>query len=603
VEEISGVTSVEKFMCKNFYGNPSTGRPFWEILRFTVFTIFFTIFFIIFFFSLPSFEHFSFMGTKAFLPSCAFGEEPRNVTLDAERVSYDDASGKASAQGNAVLTYGGTTIRAERIDYDAVSQRVKASPLPGETVVLQGMGNTVTGEGLEYDLDSGEGVLTGARSNLPAGEGTLYVTGEIQVLPYDLAAERGLVGGKAQGSFVVEGKDVSITTCALDHPHYRIEAKSIVFVPGRRVVAKKPRLYLGDTFIFTYPLDYIVQIDRKAMRHSLMPHIQNSEEKGTGAGFSGAFGWDTGSLGLGMTYWSETGLEWMAEIEQGLGGGFSVEAGVQHSWDKAWREKKYRPRASLLYEHKGWQADLRWSRDEYIEDRKDSLHEYRGRLDRKPEFSVLTPWMKEPVLGLSQLRLNAIGGSYRETTPDFANDTITRYGAVLQSYAEVPLGKGAEFFLNSRYGAWFYDKDNSDQEIAEGLVGLRYLLGALEMASGYEHRRVWGESPMLWDAFRDAERLHQKIRFPLGQEIFFALRGSYDLNESMVDEVHYALQWISDCMKWELLYHDERTSDAEDKISLSVSILAFPNTPASFGEYKDADPFDRPRDLPGRRVP
>jgi LPS-assembly protein len=535
---------------------------------------------------------------NVFFPLRAFAEEPRNVTLDAERVSYDDKTGKASAEGSAVLTYGGTTIRAERIDYDAVSQKVKASPLPGERVVLRGAGKTLTGDGLEYDLGTEEGVLTGARSNLPVGEGTLYVSGEIQVLPYDLAVERGLVGGSSAEPLVVVGKNVSVTTCAQDHPHYRIEAKSIIFVPGRRVVAKKPRLYLGDTFIFTYPLDYIVQIDRKAMQYSLTPYIQNSEERGTGVGLSGAFGWDTGSVGLGMTYWSGIGFEWMAEIEQSLGSGFSVGVGVEYSWDEAWREKMYRPRASFLYENNGWQAALRWSRDEYMEDRKDSLHEYKGRLDREPEFTVLTPWMKEPALRLSHLRLSATWGKYRERTPDFTNDAVTRYGATLQSYAEFPLGKAAEFFWNSRYGVWFYDKNDSDQEIAEGLLGLRYRLGVLELASGYEHRRVWGESPMLWDSFREAEKLHQKIRFPLGRELFVALRGSYDLNESMVDEVNYALQWINDCMKWELLYHDERTSDAEDKISLSVSILAFPNTPASFGEYKDVDPFDRPLDLP-----
>jgi LPS-assembly protein len=539
-----------------------------------------------------------FTGAKGFSPSRAFAEEPQNVTLDAERVSYEDETGKASAQGNAVLTYRDMTIRAERIDYDAVSQKIKASSIPGSPVTLQGMGNTVTGEELEFDLDTSEGVLTGARSNLPVGEGTLYVTGGIQVLPYALAMERGLVGGKAQNSLVVEGKNVSVTTCALDHPHYRIEAKSIIFVPGQRVVAKKPRLYLGDTFVFAYPLDYIIRIDRRALQHAIMPHIQYSQEKGTGVGLSGALGWETGSVSLGMTYWSEIDLEWETEVEQSLGGGFSVTAGVQYSWDEAWREKIYRPRASLLYGNKGWQAAVRWTRDEYIEDRKDSLYDYKGRLDRKPEFSVLTPWMKEPVFGVSSFRLGVLGGSYQENTPTFASGTVTRYGATLQSYAEVPLGKAAEFFMNSRYGAWFYDKNDLDQEIAEGLLGLRYNLGFLEMASGYEHRRVWGKSPMLWDSFRDAERLHQKIRFPVGQELFVVLRGSYDLNESLVDEVVYALQWINDCVKWELLYRDERTSDAEDKISLSMSLLAFPNTPASFGEYKDADPFLRPHDLP-----
>jgi hypothetical protein len=216
-------------------------------------------------------------------------------------------------------------------------------------------------------------------------------------------------------------------------------------------------------------------------------------------------------------------------------------------------------------------------------------------------MSVVTPWIKNPVSRFSHFRLGTVWGEYREKipeSPDFTGDPAPRYGATLRSYTEIPLGKAAEFFWNSRYGAWFYDKDGLDQEIAEGMFGLRYKIGAVELASGYEQRRVWGESPMLWDSFREAERLHQKIRFPLGRELFIGMRASYDLNESMIDEVHYTLQWINDCMKWQLLYHDERTTGAEDKISLSVSLLAFPDTPASFGEYRDVDPFLRPGDLP-----
>jgi hypothetical protein len=52
-------------------------------------------------------------------------------------------------------------------------------------------------------------------------------------------------------------------------------------------------------------------------------------------------------------------------------------------------------------------------------------------------------------------------------------------------------------------------------------------------------------------------------------------------------------------MKWELRYRDDRTSGAENSLNLSVSVLAYPNTPASFGEYKGRDPFEPPA-LPGK---
>jgi hypothetical protein len=80
----------------------------------------------------------------------------------------------------------------------------------------------------------------------------------------------------------------------------------------------------------------------------------------------------------------------------------------------------------------------------------------------------------------------------------------------------------------------------------------------------------------------------------LGKELFLTVRGSYDLDSSMIDEVNYSLQWITDCMKWELRYRDDRTPSSESSLNLSVSVLAYPNTPASFGEYRSHDPFEPP---------
>lgn len=50
------------------------------------------------------------------LPAGAEGaDEPgRKVVLNADRVSYNDETGRASAEGRAVLNYEGATIRAER---------------------------------------------------------------------------------------------------------------------------------------------------------------------------------------------------------------------------------------------------------------------------------------------------------------------------------------------------------------------------------------------------------------------------------------------------------------------------------------------------------
>lgn len=286
----------------------------------------------------------------------------------------------------------------------------------------------------------------------------------------------------------------------------------------------------------------------------------------------------------------------MIEAEQTLGGGFSVRGGVAYSWDELWDETIWRPYASLVFERESWRAALNWSRNEHFKDQKDLQNDYEGRLERRPELTLQSPWFQiAPQTWVSFL---ASWGAYREETAGYRSDVTSRYGGGFHSYDEKNLGSGVDFFSKIRGEAWFYDKDGEDQQMLWGLAGFRYRLGVLELATAYERRYVWGEGAMLWDRYRERERLHQKLRFPMGREVFGLLRGSYDLDQSEIDKVFYALQWVTDCMKWELHYADDRTSGGEGRVGLALSILAFPETPASFGQKVDEDPFERPYGLP-----
>ena len=527
-----------------------------------------------------------------------YDENPsEKVTLNADRVSFNDETGQAYAQGKAILTYQDTTIMAERIEYDADTQKVQAMPLPGEQVVLTNGNRSIKGDILNYDLNNKEGILTGAVTRLSVGEeGVLYVYGsEIDVMTWELAQERGLVKGSAE-DYMLQWRDVVLTTCALDHPHYRLESKTITFIPNRSITAKKPRVYLGNTYLFTSPLDYVVQLKRRAVQYSFLPYIQHSETKGTGGGITGTIGWETGAASIGISYAGKAGFEFMFEVEQELNDDFSILAGVEHSWDDEWDERVWRPYASLIYSHKGWDARINWSRNEYITDQKDSTSEFKGRLDRRPEFIVWAPWFKSSVY--SWMRLYASYGSFKETLHGNPNSEVTaRYGMGFRNYFEYMLGE-VELFSNSEGLAWFYDREDKDHEMFRSFTGLRYKIGAFQLGTGYERQYVWGESPMHWDSYHKRERIHQKIRFPLGREIYASLRGSYDLDESMIDEMIYSFQWITDCMTWDLHYKNDRTSGGDDQIGLSLSLNAFPDRQTSFGQKTDVDPFLRPKDVP-----
>lgn len=521
---------------------------------------------------------------------------PEQVTLNADRVSFNDETGHALAEGNAILIYNDTTIMAERIEYDADSQKVKAMPLPGEKVVITNGTRAIKGDQADYDLQSGEGILSGPATRLSVGEHgeTLYVYGgEINVIPWELAEERGLVKGTPE-EYMLQWRNVAMTTCALDHPHYRLETKQITFIPNRRVVAKKPRVYLGNTYLFTSPLDYVVQLKRKKVGYTMMPFFNRSEIRGSRGGITGTLGWETGSASLGFSYSRRSGFEYMLEIEQEINRDFAIRVGVEHSWDDVWDERIWRPYATLMYNHNGWAAHLNWTHNEYISDKKDSYYDYKGRLDRQPELIIWAPWFRNSQYSWS--RIFATIGRYKETLymrPQESSET--RYGVGVRNYAEKRAGD-VELFANTEGVLLMYD--GTDQEMLRSFLGARYRIGIFELGTGYERQYAWGSSTMRWDKYSNRRRIHQRVRFPVGREVYLAFRGSYDLFESIVDETFYSVQWDTDCMIWDLHYKNDRTRNGNDSIGLSIMLKAFPDRTAAFGQKIEVDPFDRPYDIP-----
>lgn len=523
------------------------------------------------------------------------------VTLNADRVSFNDETGHALAEGNAILTYNDISIMAERLDYDADTQKVQAMPLPNQQVVITDGERVIKGDNLNYDLNTQEGILTRARSAVPVGEdgGVLYIHGEdIDVMPWELAKERKLVHGEP-ADYLIEWKNVVLTTCALDHPHYRLEAKKISFIPGKKLVAKRPRIYLGNKYLFTSPLDYVVQFKRRALTHSFLPYFQRSSTRGGGVGVTGSIGWDTGNADIGVAWASKAGWEALFEIDQDLGSNLYLSAGFEHSWDEAWNERVFRPHVALSYRYNGWDTTLRWGKNEYIKDQKDTNTEFKGRLERKPEVIITTPYFKSS--SYSWMVISAAYGRFQETIhgqPD--GSAVTRYSIGFKNYFEKAIhDKGnVQLFSLSEGIAMFYDNENSDHEMFRSFTGLRYNFGSVELGTGYERQTVWGESPMHWDQYKKRERIHQRIKFPVGREVYLGFRGSYDISEKVLDEMFYSIQWVTDCMVWDLHYKSDRTSGGNDTVGLSLAIKAFPNSPASLGQDKYIDPFDRPAEFP-----
>ncbi|MBR1486760.1 MAG: hypothetical protein IJ597_05855, partial [Synergistaceae bacterium] len=216
--------------------------------------------------------------------------------------------------------------------------------------------------------------------------------------------------------------------------------------------------------------------------------------------------------------------------------------------------------------------------------------------ERSPEFTVYSPYFRSSKY--SWMIISAAYGRFRESVygqPE--SPAILRYGVGYRNYFEKALGS-VELFSNSAGLAWFYDSDDADHEMLWSFTGFRYNFGLVELGTGYERQSIWGESPMHWDQYKKRERVHQKIRFPVGREVYLGVRGSYDLDESIFDEMFYNIQWVTDCMTWDLHYKNDRTSGGDDRIGLTLAIKAFPNSPASLGQKLETDPFERPSEFP-----
>ena len=173
----------------------------------------------------------------------------------------------------------------------------------------------------------------------------------------------------------------------------------------------------------------------------------------------------------------------------------------------------------------------------------------------------------------------------------------TRYGVGFRNYYEQGLGS-VELFANTEGALLIYD--DSDQEMLRSFIGLRYKIGAFELGTAYERQYAWGSSSMYWDQYSNRRRIHQKVRFPVGREVYLAFRGSYDLFESMVDETFYSVQWDTDCMIWDLHYKNDRTKSGDDSLGLTIVLKAFPSRSAAFGQKIETDPFNRPYDVPDK---
>lgn len=538
--------------------------------------------------------------------------------MDADELVFDESRGIAVAEGGASLNYQGVRMYADLLEMDTNTNKVRASSpgLKGVTVISGG--KILKGKSAEFDIASQEGVIfeTGVSLPLEDSENMVYLKGDkVEVATVASARRKGWLpkrtGKISDDETIGRWEEVSVTTCPLPHPHYRLKAKRLVLIPDQRVVIQSPKVYIGDHLLFTYPFNYPVDLQAHSRGGaSFMPQLGYDSDKGVGLGLSGPFLWDKGSLTVSLMEWSKEGLEWRGRVDQELLPWFSVYGETAWEYESSSDEKKYRPAWGFVAESDGWTLSGKWSQREALKEEVRAGKTYKGSLWRMPEIELSSPWWRisSGRVPREYFRLSAVWGRYEETDKGLPEIERVGWGGELYGKIDAPIGSW-EPFWKLRYRDFRYDVSGEDrQKVTDATIGAMYRNSSgFEMGTAYVRRWIDGRSAFAlvktdetdaWDDYDEEELIYQKFGFALSDNFRLELRGAYDLDKSTLDEMAYRLTYNNNCCySWALTYRDDR-SEGNSWASLSFQLLAFPDRTVKFGDNELEDPFEEPEGLP-----
>lgn len=527
----------------------------------------------------------------AFIFICAFLVSPLSADetadelhIDADNVLYQENTGIAAAEGNVRVRSRNMRLFAPRVQYNSNNQLIEAfSDERGKVTLLSGP-EKMTGEHLTYNIDTRRGVLKGASGKVDA----FYIKGsDLTVMSLDDAVRLGIASSSSKAAqktgagedLVAEWMDVSTTTCDFVRPHYRLESKKVTVIPGKRVIIKSPRVYIGESCIFTYPFDYIAKLSPK--EQSILPYLAYETDKGLGVGIKGTVNLNKiGDLELTGIYWTENIWEAKLSYRKEIMKGLSLFVSSNRLYNSDEKEIMWRPKWGLEYDLPGgWRAVLFQSQRELVETEMRPGQERRYNVWSDPEFGIYSPWYGDVAKGFS-IRGFGILGRYQDNyqTDDKWTERAV-VGAEFKGSPDVGEGKISPYY-GARYVYHSYDGEEESQQITDGWIGLKWNMGEVEFDSMYFRRWVNGTTPLGWDRYDDNDTFYQTISIPLNigrswEKWTFSVRVAYDSISNEIADMKYSLDYNKHCVTWHLWVRDQR-ADGEVTAGVFFYINAYP---------------------------
>lgn len=534
----------------------------------------------------------------------ASDEGSKRIHMDADKISFDDATGVALAEGSVVIRNDEMRLYAPFVEYDTEGNRVTARSTHEGRVTFSTPAGRLNADSLEYDIKNRRGTLTSPNGKVDE----FYVRGsKLEVMPISevTGVTRRVVRDVSSDDMGAVWNEAVVTTCDRPEPHYRFEAKSITVLQGESITISRPDVYIGKSKIFSYPFDHrisLIKTDRRS-RQTILPVVGYESNKGAGLGVGIGKGWSSGYAELEAIGWTKGIWEGSLSITQDLTEDLSLYTNIGRSYNKDDRTTAWRPSWGLRYGREGgWQADLRWSQRELLTMQKRSGSDQRYVVWKEPELNIMSPWYDDAATG-GKFRLLGSAGRYEDATYR-PGQKFDRLGLGAQLAGDFSASRdGLRPFYNAVFWHYRYSDHDEDQSILEGVLGLKWQLGKFDMESAYLRRWAWGSSPMMWDSYDDIQEIYQEIgyTFPTNDKDInwkLAVRAAYDIDERKISETVYKVAYDMHCLLWEAIYRSDRDG-SDNWFGLKVTMNAFPDS----GAWITGSPIFDPEKAPNELVP
>jgi len=155
------------------------------------------------------------------------------VVIDAEKVNFLQEEKKVIAQNKVKINYENIIINCEKAVYDAKNNKAY---LEGDIKITSPKG-TIFAQSAWYDFKKKHAQLEKIK---------------IESSPFYGRAKE---AEKIEDRYLL--KSGYVTTCELEEPHYRLQAKKIILYPHQKIIAKDVILFVGKIPVFYFP--YYVQ--------------------------------------------------------------------------------------------------------------------------------------------------------------------------------------------------------------------------------------------------------------------------------------------------------------------------------------------------------